>query len=159
MQARGLMYRALLLIGGLVSAPLFAASQPQSPSPTEPGVAAIQGYSPVSYFTEGRAERGDPGFAVRHDGRTWFLASEEQQRLFEADPESYLPRYAQACPYNLALGRVEPINPTRFRIVAGQLLLFHSSEMGDGLELWMQSPLSEEELMRRADGHYELLRF
>lgn len=54
---------------------------------------------------------------------------------------------------------MQPIDPTSFRIVAGQLLLFHSSDMGDGLELWKQSPLSEEELMRRADAHFELLRF
>lgn len=149
---------ALLAFCFMLVVPVLAA-QPQTPARTEPGSPAINGYSPVSYFTEGRPERGDPAFAVRHDERTWFFTSEAQRDLFRADPEKYLPRYAELCPYNLVLGRTQPIDPTRFRIVGGQLLLFHSSEGTDGLELWKKSPLSEAELMRRADARFELLSF
>jgi hypothetical protein len=123
------------------------------------GQPAIYGYSPVSYFTVGRAERGVPEFSVRYDESPYFLTSERQQSLFREDPERYLPRYAEFCPYSLALGRPLPIDPTNFRIVGGQLLLFHRTEDSDGLESWQESRMSEEELLERADRRFRLLEF
>lgn len=54
MRTNGFPQLAVLLFGCLLLARLAAAAQPQMPMPTEPGEPAIGGYSPVSYFTEGR---------------------------------------------------------------------------------------------------------
>ena len=96
---------------------------------------AIDGYSPVSYFEKGIAERGDPGFAVEHGGRVYYLASAGQAAKFSAAPEQYKPLF-DVCPYSLSLGRKVSIDPTRFKIVAGRLLLFHNSAELDALRAW-----------------------
>lgn len=119
---------------------------------------AISGYSPVSYFTEGRAERGSPEFSVAHDDETYYLTSREQVELFRADPDRYRPRH-RACAYSLALGRVTPLDPTNFKIVGDTLLLFHRSEEKDGLLEWNESDISEAELLRRADANVFLIEF
>ena len=123
-----------------------------------PGQPAIDGYSPVSYFTEGQAERGQPEHAVTHDGQTYFLTSETQVREFEADPERYIPAYGAYCPYSLALGRREPIDPTNFKVVGDQLLLFHRSESMDGRAAF-EADDRQQELLERAEREYTLIRF
>ncbi len=119
---------------------------------------SIEGYSPVSYFTKNEAERGSPEFAVEHDGNVYYLTSREQVDTFEQDPDKYRPRH-RACPYSLAYGMVLPLDPTNFKIVGGNLLLFHRSEEKDALLEWNNSDLSEEELLRRADANVFLVTF
>ena len=119
---------------------------------------AISGYSVISYFTVGQAERGSEEFSVVHEGKRYLFTNEEQQARFEADPERYRPRY-ELCPYSLALGHKLPLDPTNFQIVGGYLLLFHKSDEVDGLAEFKSSGLSEEELLQRADKSYTLLRF
>lgn len=119
---------------------------------------SIGGYSPVSYFTVGAPERGHADHAVTHGDNVYFLTSAEQVRLFEENPQKYLPRYEQ-CPYSLTLGHKLPLDPTNFQIVGGYLLLFHLSDDVDGRALWNQSALTEKELLDRADKQYVLLRF
>ena len=113
---------------------------------------AIGGYSPVSYFTENKAERGSPEFSAEHDGRVYFFTSQEQVELFTANPKKYRPRY-HLCPYSLALGMVLPLDPTNFKIIGDNLLLFHLSEEKDALKEWEVSKMSKEELIRRADAN------
>jgi len=120
---------------------------------------AIEGYSPVSYFEEGRPERGSPEHSTVYNERTYHFTSEEQLARFEADPESYAPLFPDHCPYNLALGRRAEIDPTRYKIVDGHLLLFHYSEEMDGLKAWENHDDSESELLERARGQYTLFRF
>lgn len=120
---------------------------------------AIEGYSPVSYFEEGRPERGSPEHSTVYNQRTYHFTSEEQLERFEADPESYEPLFPDHCPYNLALGREAAIDPTNYKIVDGHLLLFHRSEEMDGLEAWENHEDSERELLERARGQYTLFRF
>lgn len=119
---------------------------------------SIDGYSPVSYFTKNKAERGSAEFSAEHDGKTYYLTSQEQAALFKQDPDKYRPRYP-SCPYSLAYGGVLPIDPTSFKIVGGHLLLFHHSEEQDSLLKWNNSELSEEELLRRADANLFLIEF
>lgn len=119
---------------------------------------AIAGYSPVSYFTKGAAEKGSPEYAVEHEGEVYFLTSREQMALFAENPEKYRPRH-KACPYSLAYGMVLPLDPTNFKIVGDNLLLFHRSEEKDALLEWNESELSEDELLRRADANVFLITF
>ena len=124
-----------------------------------PGVKpAIGGYSPVSYFTQNKAEPGSPEFSVEHDGRVYFLTSQEEVEIFAKNPDKYRPRY-RSCPYSLAFGMVLPLDPTNFKIIGDSLLLFHLSEDKDGLQDWNASKISEEELIRRADANLFLITF
>ncbi len=142
-----------VLPGIFLSSP--ALSQTEAVTTQQP---AIGGYSPVSYFTENKAELGSPEFAVEYDGSVYYLSSQEQVDLFEANPDMYRPRY-KSCPYSLALGKVLPLDPTNFKIVGNNLLLFHLSENEDSLKLWNESKISDEELMRQADANLFLVKF
>lgn len=118
----------------------------------------IGGYSPVSYFTEGKAEQGSKEFAVAHDDRVYYLTSKEQVVLFNANPGRFKPRY-EVCPFSLTTGMRRALDPTNFKVIGDTLLLFHKSPGIDGLEGWHTSPLSDQELLDRADNQLVLLRF
>lgn len=122
-------------------------------------VIALEGYSVVSYFDPGRAERGSPEHSVSHDGQVYFFTSDAQRRAFESEPEAYLPRFNASCPYSLILGRDVAIDPTRFKVIGGRLLLFHNSSELDALEAWENDERSDQELLDQASKRFELLRF
>ncbi len=97
---------------------------------------AIGGYSPVSYFENGRAEVGSPDHAVPHDGKVFHLTSDEQAKTFRANPDKYLPEHGGACAYGASKGETFPVDPTNFKIVDDRLLLFLKNDEVDARELW-----------------------
>ena len=150
----------LILAGVLLSLGSFGAyaaeeEMAQDQATQEP---SIGGYSPVSYFTEGAAQKGSPEFSVNYDGNLYYLTSAEQVEMFNADPMHYQPRY-NVCPYSLTNGMRMSPDPLNFKVVGDNLLLFHSAPGKDGLEGWHSSPLSDEELLKRADSQVTLLKF
>ena len=147
-----------IVLSAVLLGALFSGSVPAQNAGTPDATLAIGGYSPVSYFTKNKAELGSPAFAVEHDGKVYYLASREQVEIFEKNPNKYRPKY-WTCPYSLALGKILPLDPTNFKILGDNLLLFHLSDDENGLRLWNDSKISEDELMRRAEGHWIRLRF
>lgn len=97
---------------------------------------AIGGYSPVSYFENGKAEIGSPDHAVTHDGKVYHLTSDEQAKRFRANPDKYLPEHDGSCAYGASVGETFPVDPTNFKIVDGRLLLFLKNDEVDARELW-----------------------
>jgi len=119
-----------------------------------PDNVAIQGFSAVSYFEKGIAERGSSEFTALHDGRIYYLASADQVETFSKNPDRYVPRFGEYCPYSLALGRRVNIDPSRFKIHDDKLLLFHSRVELDTLDVTADAGVYE-----KADKQFELLRF
>jgi len=113
---------------------------------------ALQGFSPVSYLTAGRAEPGSPRFQVEDDGVTYFLTSAAQVELFKRDPQRYAPAYGGWCAYGMAIQDKFPVDPTNFKVVNGKLLLFLRNDNIDALEKWEQG--DEVDNLRRADAHW-----
>jgi len=122
-------------------------------------VIALEGYSVVSYFDPGRAERGSPEHSVSHDGQVYLFTSDEQRRAFMAEPDAYLPSFNASCPYSLILGRDVAIDPTRFKIIGGRLLLFHNSSELDALQAWENDERSDQQLLDLANKRFELMKF
>ena len=114
---------------------------------------AIQGYSPVSYFSRHIAEKGSPEFAVESDGKTYHLTSQQQANDFQKNPQQFIPLFAEFCPYSLTLGRQVSIDPTNFKILDGKLLLFHKDEEMDGLKQWNDHG-NDKELLEIANQNY-----
>lgn len=143
-----------------VVVPLLAAMVSALAYATEPGdlPLAIEGYSPVSYFEQGRPERGRPEFTAVYNDRRYHLGDAEQLAKFEANPRRYEPLFTEHCPYSLTLGRAVAIDPESFKIVDGNLLLFHRSEELDGLEAWNAAD-DDEALLKEARSQYTLFRF
>jgi hypothetical protein len=97
---------------------------------------ALDGFSPVSYVEDGRAEKGSPAQAVKHRGITYHLASAAQRERFAADPARYEPAFGGWCAYGISLGiRWDP-DPQAFEIVDGRLFLFSRNGDADARELW-----------------------
>ena len=119
----------------------------------EPDV-GLHGYSPVSYFDPGVAERGSEQHAYAHKGRRYLFVSAQQIETFRANPDRYTPKYGEYCPYSLALGRRVGIDPTNFLVHDDQLLLFH-----DKIELRTVDVPSQKATFDAADKQFELLRF
>ena len=93
----------------------------------------LLGHDPVSYFTDGKPQRGDPAIATTHQGRTYYFASEAHRRAFLAAPAGYEPQYGGFCSNGMAYGVKMSTDPTAWTIVDGRLFIF-----GDilGYEQW-----------------------
>lgn len=124
---------------------------------------AIDGYSPVSYFTDGVARRGSEDFAVAHEGVTYWLASADEVAEFNRAPDRYRPAHGGWCSLMLTgSGNLTPADPETFKIVDGRLLMFWSGEFNgqpiDGLTNWeskIEDAGGEAALLGKADKAWQ----
>ena len=84
---------------------------------------AIDGYDPVSYFTDGRAQRGSADISAEWNGAVWHFASTAHRDMFVADPDNYAPQYGEFCALGMAHGGDVPTNPDAWTIHQGKLYL------------------------------------
>ncbi len=110
---------------------------------------AIDGYDPVAYFTDGRAERGAPAITAEWNGATWHFTREENRKLFVADPEKYAPQYGGFCALGMAHGGDVPTDPTAWTIWDGKLYLNMINEVAI---TWRYNP---DKLIERADKKWQ----
>lgn len=104
---------------------------------------AIHGYDPVAYFTEGRPTRGSERYSYTWQGAEWRFASEENRRLFEADPERYAPQYGGFCAFAVSRGGTADIDPEAWSIVDGRLFLNLSPFVQRRFELRLNHNIEE----------------
>src|SRR5688500_4350821 len=87
------------------------------------GGAAIRGYDPVAYFTEGKPVKGKAEFSHQWKGATWRFASAANRERFAAAPEKYAPQYGGYCAYGVASGYAVKTEPDAWSVVEGKLYL------------------------------------
>ena len=151
-------------IGLMVVVSLLAACAKEPRSTTElarqgPDNVAIDGYSPVSYFTKDVAEKGSPEFAVTFEGVSYWLTDDAQAQAFGAAPERYAPAHRGWCSLMLTgSGNLAVANPESFKIVDDRLLLFWSGDFKgqaiSGLQNWeskFDDEAGEMQLLGKAD--------
>jgi len=88
----------------------------------------LQGFDAVSYFSDGRAQQGDPKFSARYNGATYWFASQPHADMFKDHPEMFAPQYGAFCGYAMSLNKLRPIDPAIFQIVDGKLILQHTQD-------------------------------
>lgn len=78
----------------------------------------LKGYDPVAVFPEGggKAAKGESAFRVDYEGVSYFFATAENMKRFQADPAKYEPTYGGWCAYAMASGSKVDIQPTLFTI-------------------------------------------
>lgn len=103
------------------------------PTTVEP---AIGGYSPVSYFDAGKPEMGRPECHAVHEGKTYYFTSPLQVAVFKVNPDKYAPAFGGTCAFGHSIEKEFPVDPTSFKIVDGQLLLFLKTAEVDAKALW-----------------------
>jgi len=100
----------------------------------------IGGYDLVSYFTTGKAIKGDPAIISIRNGATYQFSSKENKTKFEADPEHYLPQFDGYCALAVCYGKKISIDPKTFKIVDDKLYLFYNGKAGakhvNSIETW-----------------------
>ena len=72
---------------------LMSCSSSLHPVNVGEGGAAIKGYDPVAYFTEGKPGKSSDQFAFQWKGAKWLFSSKENLGLFMANPEQFAPQY------------------------------------------------------------------
>ncbi len=97
----------------------------------------LLGFDPVAYFTRGAPTRGLPEHRVSLPERSYYFASAEHRRLFEADPQRYEPQYGGFCASGAAFAVKLGSDPTAWQIYQGRLFIF-----GDvlGQTAWQVDP-------------------
>lgn len=113
----------------------------------------LDGYSPVSYFTTGGPEKGDPGFAVEHNGVTYHLTSAEQVAMFRANPDRFEPQCGGWCAFGMTVQDKFPIDPMKFRIIDDRLYLFLNNDQVNADDLWGRG--DQRELLGKAHAHWK----
>ena len=116
MKALKTLLPAVALLVAVVATPVFG----QDVVHSTPG---ISGYDPVSYFTEGKPQRGSGYHVADYKGVTYAFTSEEHKDMFEANPEKYAPAYGGWCAYGVAVGKKFVTDPEVWKIVNGKLYL------------------------------------
>ena len=158
---------ALVAVLALVVTSLFLA-QPANGAPAEEQQAsrayldsnnipssgvALEGYCPVAYFAVDKAVRGSKEFAADHKGITYHFVSADARDMFTKHPERYVPAYGGWCAFGMAVKDKFPVDPTNFKIVDGQLLVFLKNSGVDALEIW--NGKNEEKLLKKAAAHWK----
>jgi YHS domain-containing protein len=114
---------------------------------------AIEGYCPVTYFTDNKAVPGNPGLTATHNGVDYRFASQSAKQAFESNPEHYIPAYGGWCAFGMAIQDKFPVDPTNFKIVDGRLMLFLRNVNLDARERWNQG--DEASQVESADSHWK----
>jgi YHS domain-containing protein len=89
---------------------------------------ALKGYDPVSYFTEGRPERGLAEYEAAFDDATYLFENAEHRAMFVADPDHYAPQFRGYCTVTLSRGSKLEADPEAWAIADGKLYVFGSKQ-------------------------------
>jgi hypothetical protein len=145
--------RALLLLAtgtALVAASLAPAiSQTSEPAGRR---VALSGYDPVSYFTEGRPQKGSSAFWFAFDDVVYHFRSLEHRSLFASDPERYAPQYAGLCASGMSKGLKSEPDPEAWHIENGKLFVLKRRE---ALQNFTQNTAA---LVKKADANWHRMR-
>jgi YHS domain-containing protein len=89
---------------------------------------ALSGYDPVSYFTDGRPEKGSAEYSAAFDDATYWFKSAEHRALFVADPDHYAPQFDGYCAINVSRGMKQEADPEAWAIADGRLYVFSAKQ-------------------------------
>ena len=84
----------------------------------------LGGYDPVSYFTDGKPEKGLAELSASYDNGTYWFKNSDHRAMFVANPDRYAPQFGGLCAIDLSHGiKTEP-DPEAWTIADGKLYVF-----------------------------------
>ena len=87
---------------------------------------AIEGFDPVSYFTDTEPRPGVPEYTAEWGGVPWYFANAANRDVFVRNPEIYAPQFGGHCATSLARGYLSDGKPRLFLIRKLKLYFFYS---------------------------------
>ncbi len=122
---------------------------------TDDSKIALEGYSPVSYIDDGKAQLGKKDYKSTFDGVTYYFINQAQKDRFEANPSKYKAQYGGWCAFAVSLGGKFQPDHQKFRIVNGKLYLFTKNPEGDFVEVWEKE--GKEKHIMQADENWQTM--
>lgn len=116
---------------------------------------ALQGYSPVSYLELEIAQKGVKEHKSTYDGLAYYFTNEEQKKLFDANPNKYLPEYGGYCAFGVSVGAKFRVDPNKFVVKDGKYYLFLYNLEVDAQQLWLAG--NHKELVSKANSNWKKL--
>ncbi|GGE39495.1 hypothetical protein GCM10007276_16040 [Agaricicola taiwanensis] len=113
---------------------------------------AIDGYDPVSYFTDEKPRPGSPLYEFVWRDAVWRFANEGNLAAFKAHPDVYAPRF----------GGFDPNGVARGLLVKGDSHVFAMSDMDKRLYLFSNEDsrrtfISDQDLAAKANSMWQEL--
>jgi len=96
---------------------------------------ALNGFDPVSYFTNEAPMRGSVDFEMFWRGVPWYFANEANLEIFSKSPDVYAPLYGGHGAMSLARGFLSDGNPMIYKVLDKRLYLFYSFSNREAFEL------------------------
>lgn len=93
----------------------------------------LLGYDVVTFHTEEEPVKGNPKFKATYQGAIYQFASAVNKKIFEENPEKYIPQFGGFCSIAVALGKLSPIQLWTYSIVDDRLLFQHNEK---AVKLW-----------------------
>lgn len=116
-------------------------------------------YDPVSYFLSPQPEpagaEASRKFRFKHKSATYVFTSQEHLDLFKKTPEKYVPQFGGWCAYAVAVNKDKvDIDPTKFVIQDGRLLVFFDRFYAHTRSLWLNDKKTSPAAFLRAADQY-----
>ncbi len=115
-------------------------------------VVGAGGYDLTSYFTQETPQRGNGHHVAVVDGVTYLFATDDNKKLFMADPAKYMPVYGGYCAYGTAVGKKFVADPTVYDIVDGKLYFNLDSKIR---AIWSKDIPG---MIKKADDNWKMIR-
>ena len=136
----GELTRRSFVSAGVVAASLYCGGAlAQHSVPSVGARIALKGYDPISYFTDGKPEKGSSEFTFAFDDTTYWFKSAEHRDKFAADPERYAPQFDGFCTIQLSRGLKVEADPEAWAITNGKLYVFSGKR---GVPVFKEQPVA-----------------
>ena len=93
--------------------------------------AALNGFDPVAFFTDGKPINGNFEITATHRGATYYFASEEHKILFAQEPDKYAPQNGGFCTFGVSVGALFPVDITTWQVYKDKLYLVLNPEINE----------------------------
>lgn len=112
---------------------------------------AIEGYDPVSYFSN-KPKEGSKKLSYTYKSITYRFATLANLDAFKKTPEKYQPQYGGWCAYAMGNdGSKVEVDPETYKVVGGKLYLFYNKFFNDTKKDWDKD---EANLKAKADKNW-----
>jgi YHS domain-containing protein len=101
----------------------------------------LKGADVVAYFTDAQFKQGNPSIKSVYEKITFYFASQENKRRFDAEPTKYVPQYGGYCANGTAYGIPWGGDADTWRVIDGKLYIFGGEQSRDAFLLEPQKNL------------------
>ena len=112
---------------------------------------AMDGYDLTAFRTKKKAIKGSAGNQSTYQGITYHFENEIAKKMFEGNPEKFIPSFGGFCAVAASFGKVEPVQIDLFDLYEGKLYFARNAK---AQKMWMEDKSG---IRDRAEGQWPCL--